>query len=94
MIISDWSLLECGLTNLLVPVRASAFAVLCSTKKRGTAPSHREMTLAISFVESNLSVDSAAFRQTLLADITAMIGRCRDPLVLRKEDQTRFDHFL
>ena len=50
--------------------------------KRAAAPCDREMALASAFVAASLAVDSASFRQRMLADLLILLVRCRDSLVL------------
>ncbi len=49
------------------------------------------MASAVSFVMANLAVDSASFRQHMLADLRTMLLRCRDSLVLQVRRKGRLE---
>ena len=73
-------------------VRSAAFAALCHTKKKSNVPSVSEMKMIKEFIELNLAVDSAAFRQVFISDFTKWMVRLRDCSVTlyRKKVENNF----
>ena len=59
-------------------VRSAAFGAICHLKKKSTKPSEAEMSMVLDFLEHNINVDNAAFRQVLISDFTQFMLRCRD----------------
>ena len=59
-------------------VRSAAFAALCHVKKKSSVPSLEELKMIRDFIQLNLAVDSAAFRQLLISDFTSWLVRLRD----------------
>ena len=59
-------------------VRSAAFSALCHVKKKSSVPSRAEMKMIQDFIQLNLAVDSAAFRQELISDFTTWLVRLRD----------------
>ena len=72
-----------GLCHASWQVRVAAFSVLCHHKKKAFPPPEAEMDLATEFVERNLTVDSAAFRQIFVSDFTILVVRCRECLATK-----------
>ncbi len=68
---------SCG-DHLLPSVRWAAFSAVCCTKKKGSAPTSMEVTFIKNFLETNMAVDCAAFRQNILGDFAVVLLRCRD----------------
>ena len=61
-----------GLVHPCPDVRCAAFSCLCETKKRGTAPSGREMQLVLEFLERNATEDCTRFRQCLISQVSPL----------------------
>lgn len=60
---ATYELVEEGLIHSCCEVSIAAFSVICHVKKKGCAPSVRELQMVLAFLLNHLTVDDPSFRQ-------------------------------
>ncbi|TRY78337.1 hypothetical protein TCAL_10660 [Tigriopus californicus] len=91
--LSKWhyGLVQSGLVHANHQVRNLALSVICNVKKRGIPPNAKDMELISKFVNSNLTVDSASFRQIMMSDLTILLTRVHDFLAMKSRKKSLAD---